>query len=470
MKTAHKLLLMFSGAIAPPPAPTSLAITGASGGIVADLTPEATADVTAGATTYEFEVALTSVGLTGTPTITGLATPAYTFSTLLNFTSYIFAIRARNAAGPGPWSAGVTVMTALYGVNDTYTTDRAAGAINGTATEPGPGGNRTAIDTLNRLSLSSSVLISASQSDLSLADNIVRYASVARVAGRAVKILRKKGSSGNSIVTGGFTANASQITGGHTLRTAWVGSSTLDVDGGIGTGYSEVASNDYEWDIVLQDPGAYYFVKGGAFTSRTLFFVETTNTATPLYPALNFYRYTSIVGVDGFDYVRVADLPAPFTTAQGIATLSVASPSVTDYTGTADQVLDLTLTAPGSITTEAGIIYRKLDASNYWRAYFDTAGALKVDSVSGGTPTNRINVAGVIAAGQTRTIRVICQGSLNDAFSLSGSTWTKRGSQINVSHQNTQTTVQPDIGAGWTAANLRSYPRTSSQYTILDSV
>lgn len=94
----------------PPEVPTGLAITGASGGIVADLTPELTWNAVDGASYYEVEVAPTGT-LTGTPDDTPVATTSYTFSTLTNVTTYDFAVRAVNAGGPGPW-ATVTVFVA----------------------------------------------------------------------------------------------------------------------------------------------------------------------------------------------------------------------------------------------------------------------------------------------------------------------------------------------------------------------
>jgi hypothetical protein len=48
--------------------------------------------------------------------------------------------------------------------------------------------------------------------------------------------------------------------------------------------------------------------------------------------------------------------------------------------------------------------------------------------------------------------------------------WTKRGSQLTNDIHTTATGIETDIGAGWTAANLRSYPRTSSTYNLLDNV
>lgn len=110
MKSAVKLLLMMSGAIAPPGAVTNLAVTGASGGTVADLTPEGTCDDIAGAT-FDWEIATTG-NLTGTPTATG-QTNAYTFGAQTNHYSYDIGVRAVNAGGPGPWTT-VTVHISVF--------------------------------------------------------------------------------------------------------------------------------------------------------------------------------------------------------------------------------------------------------------------------------------------------------------------------------------------------------------------
>jgi len=98
------------GAIAPPPAVTNLAITGASGGTVADLTPEATWDAAAGAVTYTLQYG-TASDFTGATEVTGIATTSYTIpSDLVDGTTYYFRVAAVNAGGQGPWSDSVSVQ------------------------------------------------------------------------------------------------------------------------------------------------------------------------------------------------------------------------------------------------------------------------------------------------------------------------------------------------------------------------
>lgn len=103
---------MMSGGVAPPAAPENLAVTGASGGVVADLTPELTADAVAGATSYDFEIATTG-NLTGTPTATGQPTPAYTFGSQTNHYAYDLAIRSVNAGGVSEWATTTVHISAF---------------------------------------------------------------------------------------------------------------------------------------------------------------------------------------------------------------------------------------------------------------------------------------------------------------------------------------------------------------------
>jgi hypothetical protein len=175
------------------------------------------------------------------------------------------------------------------------------------------------------------------------------------------------------------------------------------------------------------------------------------------------------------EYAHARVLPAPFTTDHGIATLNVASPlDATEYTGDADGIIDLTVTAPGSLdgsaTTRCGFYYRAdADLSPAWHCYVDGLGTFNVDSIAAdGTRTNRITVASVIAGAGVRTLRISTNATKHNAYTLNATTWTKRGSEVAVSLNDTVLTIIPSVPAGWTVANLRSYPRQSVAYTELD--
>lgn len=451
MRTAHKVALRLVGGRpaaggSAPEAPTGLAVTDAVGGVVPDRTPQFTWDAVTGATSYEVEY---EKSLTGTPTITGLTDTNYTApSDLDNFTEYSVQVWARNATGLSAASTTVTFTPKVWLFRDNYTTDDDAPVTSPRTTEPG-GEQTTITDTANKVSISGGELIFAGGNGVGDPKEV--YATgLARIAGRTLVFGEKFSNRSDERFRIGWS-NAANYPNAQPMLI--LESVTWLLDGVVLPTTPQV-NTDYEWGEMLLASGLLAFLKVGA--NWTLQWLNKTDTTTPMYIAsgvravtANTYRST---------HKRAADLPV-FT-----PTLDVASPVEQAYTGTADALLEITLTAPGSITEEAGIVFRKLDDNNYWRAYFDTAGAFKLDSVASGTPTNRINVAGVITAGAARAIRIIMNGSLLDAYTLNGSTWTKRGAQINISHQNTQTTVTPDVGANWSAANLLSYPLTSAVY------
>lgn len=170
-------------------------------------------------------------------------------------------------------------------------------------------------------------------------------------------------------------------------------------------------------------------------------------------------------------YARRRQLGAPWTTDFAIATVNIASPAhLTQYAASADAIHRLTITAPGTLANECGFRYRIQDASNYWRAYFNASGAFRIDSVAAGVATNRLNVAGVITAGQTRSIQIVCDGSDHVGYTSGTASPHTRQGTATLSHMNTQVNLAADIGAGWTVSNLISHPRRSSFYEDLARV
>jgi hypothetical protein len=83
-----------------------------------------------------------------------------------------------------------------------------------------------------------------------------------------------------------------------------------------------------------------------------------------------------------------------------------------------------------------------------------------------GTATNRLNVTNI--NGQDG-IRIICDGNLIDCYTKNGSTWTKRGSQVNNSTLATATGLTTVYSTGTTPTQLINYQRSSSAYSVLDA-
>jgi hypothetical protein len=331
-------------------------------------------------------------------------------------------------------------------------------------------GSLTIVETDGTFAVSGGKLTYTAQTTAAWGDQRFYGAGVARQAGRALTTTFRYSTAGQAVYFCAFAQSNNPGFGsaaGIDNSIAKASGTTINYAAGAaliaGHTFESLSSNtSYQVAVVLRSAGAFYFSKLSG--TWELMWVDAAGTTATVYP-----MFGNFDSAGSLDYFRLGDLPAPFTTDNGIATVNAASPSGS-YTATADQLIELTLTAPGTITTEAGFRFRVVDSNNYWRAYFNTSGAFRVDSVETGVATNRINVAGVITAGATRTIRVISDGTAQDAFSLATATWTKRGSQLTNDIHTTATGIETDIGAGWTAANLRSYPRTSSTYNLLDNV
>jgi hypothetical protein len=225
------------------------------------------------------------------------------------------------------------------------------------------------------------------------------------------------------------------------------------------------ATTDYQVAIIQRSAGAFLLMKGGTLVDWSLLWVDELGNNATLYPAFAVY---DIAGTSEFFSVR--DLGGAFGTDNGVATLNQSSPtSNTDYAATADGIFDLTVTAPNPLgTSQADLIYRRQDANNYWTAYFNSAGDLRLDSIESGVASNRLSVTGVITAGQTQTIRVIAAGTKHNCYTLNGSTWTKRGAEVNVTTvMDVATITRPLFVNGYSSSLLRVFPRTAAAYTAL---
>lgn len=234
----------------------------------------------------------------------------------------------------------------------------------------------------------------------------------------------------------------------------------------IGTYDTSTSVENRFAQVLIGSAGSYLFQEiSGVWT--LLWFTPFGNTAT-LRAAFGSFNTGYKVR-----HARRRQLGTPWDADYGIATVNIASPAhLTEYTATADAIHRLTITAPGSLANECGFRYRIQDASNYWRAYFNASGAFRIDSVNAGVATNRLNVAGAITAGQTRDIQIVVDGSDHTGYTSNTGPATPhtRQTPVNLSHLNTQLNIAADVGAGWTVANLRSFPRRSSFYEDLARV
>lgn len=355
-------------------------------------------------------------------------------------------------------------------LRDEFTTDEAAPLATPRTAEPGPG-TLTLVQTDGQMSISGAKLVIPAQASPAQGDlGFYVTSGQARTTGRAIFTEFTKTNNSTfypALVV--FTSAALGAPGTGQAAIIFDASGVFQViDEGNALVLSAYAgSTSYVFAIVLRGTGAFDFILAGG--TWKLVWVGTVGTTTPLYPAIINYN-----GVATSEYFKVRDLPTPFTTDNGIASVNVTNPiSGASQTATADAITDVTFALNGSPAADEVAVrlnYRVQDADNKWTAYIkrnagNTAWDYLVDSVSGGTPTNRITVTGV---GSPTTLRAIYEGSLHDVYSFVTVTWTKRGAQVNVSHMNTETAINVEFAAGTTVSALKSFPRTSATYAELD--
>lgn len=134
----------------------------------------------------------------------------------------------------------------------------------------------------------------------------------------------------------------------------------------------------------------------------------------------------------------------------------------------ANAIMDFTYTLPASPAASECIMlfYRISDVSleagyNCWQAYVQRNAAnsnwdFRLDSVNAGTVTNRINATNI---GNTVGLRVQCDGTLHDCWTTAdGTTWTKRGAQVNVSWNDGATGVNTVYSSQATPTKLTVTP------------
>lgn len=201
-----------------------------------------------------------------------------------------------------------------YILNDQFTTDRAAGAVNGTSAEP-TGGTRTVTDTNSKLSITGSQLSFATGGSAAGNPGLL-YSVVTRGAGK--------------VLTGTLTVSAGQASLGWDSNTSGglydallFSGADLFIEiatGSIGGG-SVVAGTTYQVAYVMRSTGQYYFIKGGTYTNWTLIYVSSTGSGN-LYPGVIVDNTTGVATADNIRIPTSTWLPTPlaydtFTRADG---------------------------------------------------------------------------------------------------------------------------------------------------------
>ena len=250
-----------------------------------------------------------------------------------------------------------------YLLNDTFTTDRAAGAVNGTASEP-TGPARDLVDTGGNISIAGGYLVRAGGS---VSDPVLRYAAPrTRVAGVILKWLSPV--SGVSLV--GYNA-AVQTSAAEYLYS----NSATSIVASLGAGTAVFGAPTYPLKLamVTRATGTFFFAE------NKLLVIASSSTL-----ALNVHVYsTGIIG-NLIDYIRMPQdlwLPTPLA-SDGFGSIF----GTTDGLGHAEGVAGGLGAGGGSLTWLANTNYTPTASVPTLGSEFSTNGDFESAFVAGLAP------------------------------------------------------------------------------------
>ena len=288
-------------------------------------------------------------------------------------------------------SAGFVPSGIEWLFRDEFITDDAAPISSPRTAEPGPG-TLTVVDTDNKSSISSAALQLATHTTPALGDpRLYTTDTFARALGRAV-------------LSTGNRAGASRYLTGWGEEDATPYQHSFYWNNNVFT-ITELATfyvvgttayfTDYQTAIPLRNSGAYFFIKGGTFTEWTLVWPGNTDVTSPLNGVLT----ASDGGTSVFtaDYLRVADLPAPFDV--DVLHLRDTVIGFTDtFTHPERCVIEFDL---DTLTTAASmqINFRQLDGSNKWFLAIASDGDIILWERILGASTNKGSASAVFSSG-----------------------------------------------------------------------
>lgn len=346
-----------------------------------------------------------------------------------------------------PWfKKKVSSASIAYLLLDNFTTDEAAPMSTPRTCEPGPGTVEIS-DASNLLAISGSQLAHSTGA----ASTIGRNSSETGTDGKWVGCRLISGSASTDTRFGYATTHLGSPITAKAIRVQLSGASAS-----IGTVYSDntgygtvndVHSFPLNIGIVGNTSYVYYLV------NEKLAFLTNRGPLTFGYPDIVFSAGNNTV-----DNWRIAQLGAPWSTNKGVATqeLSGARSPGDTFTHEADCLITAVITTVPS-ADQIELRFRVQDTSNYWQVTVDNTGALDLDEVVAGTPTNRATAAAVVTNGELITIK---------ATSSSIKVWEANNNRANYgSATNFATETDGELeteGTGGSVSNIISWPYTLS--------
>lgn len=174
-----------------------------------------------------------------------------------------------------------------YVLYDKFTTNRAAGAINGTSAEP-KGGTRTVTDTNSKITLASQAIAFATGG---VANDGIWYTSLTRTLGKVLKT-NVTPSDTNGVIRFGWDSNSSGVIN-DALQFAASGVLSVVPNGGTAITVGAYTATPYQVVVIMRATGVFWYIKGGAFTYWTLIWITAAGTNDGV-PALNINSTSTV--------------------------------------------------------------------------------------------------------------------------------------------------------------------------------
>lgn len=331
----------------------------------------------------------------------------------------------------------------IYLMRDEYITDRAGGAVNATAAEPGPG-TRSVIDAGNRMSIAAGRLVVAAGG--AEGNPGIVYGALSRVAGRAV-IARSANVGGTFGAYFGYTTDALSLIMAAVPHGIYFRQAALRVlinggHTGVGDLDAFAAGTDYRVAIVLRAVGAFHLAELSAGV-WSLIWVDGTLNAATVYPV-----YSQFAGECSTTYLRVTDL----TSWGAIATNETAIAAIgATTTSEANAIIEATWTAVAGETYELSV--RRTDDDNRWIIRGDQVGStIKLIQREAGAETERASAAQTWTNGTAYRIVVTQNGNTIKTYVAN----TAKNSYALAAFNNGATGAKTSHAV----ANLIAWPRT----------
>lgn len=264
-------------------------------------------------------------------------------------------------------------------------------------------------------------------------------------------------------VNGSFAADTDWNKGAGWAIGAGVASATLS---------SAALSNTSAADAVINTMYECLVTVSGFVTGSVSMFSDLTGTGAASNPISADGARSFLIRSGSASPGKLGFSASAFT--GNLDNVSVKAVTMNDQqTAPADGVYDFEYTLPASPVAgqRIEIRYRITDTLNYWVAAVirnagNTDWDFNLNSVSAGVSTNRISVTTI---GATKRIQVRAIGTLHNCYTFSTTEVpTKRGGEINVSHNDTATGLNTLYSSAATPVRLTAYAVEHVMYNLLD--